>query len=114
MDKKKLRRQLIVFFKRRWWPHAPSGKTDLLLDWLAEKNYAIEQDWQPIETAPTDGTPVLIYATLNPPENRNQSVLDLKPFYCVACYHPDAGWCVDEFREATHWRPLPAPPQTKD
>jgi len=23
-----------------------------------------------------------------------------------ASYHPDAGWCVDELRQATHWMPV--------
>lgn len=52
-------------------------------------------EWQPIETAPTDGTVVRVLTN---------SVQELPAFECLAAYHPDAGWCVDEFREATHWR----------
>jgi hypothetical protein len=67
----------------------------------------IEQDWQPIETAPKDGTKVLVYATVLHPEKWG---VHLEPMVCAASYHPDAGWCVCEIRDATHWRPLPAPP----
>lgn len=56
--------------------------------------------WQPIETAPSDQS-VLVYAA---PRD------GLNGFICVARHHSDAGWCVDELRDGTHWRPLPAPP----
>lgn len=59
-------------------------------------------DWQPIEAAPTDGTVVLVFAA-----ERD----GLAAFQCTAAYHEDAGWCVDELREVTHWMPLPPPPQ---
>lgn len=58
--------------------------------------------WQPIETAPTDGTLCTVYAA--PYEG-------LSGFVTHAAYHPDAGWCVDERRTATHWSPLPPPPK---
>jgi hypothetical protein len=57
--------------------------------------------WRPIETAPTDGTVVLVFA-----EERQ----GLPAFQCTAAYHEDAGWCVDELREVTHWMPLHPPP----
>lgn len=59
--------------------------------------------WQPIETAPKDGTEVLVYAA--PYE-------DLRGFQTVAAWHEAAGWCVDELREATHWMPLSEPPKS--
>lgn len=58
--------------------------------------------WNPIETAPTDGTEVWVYVA---PRD------GLKGFQCVCAYHPDAGWCADELREVTHWMPLPEPPK---
>jgi len=57
--------------------------------------------WQPIKTAPTDGTEVLVYA---PPRE------GLKEMRSVCAYHPDAGWCIDELREVTLWQPLPTAP----
>jgi hypothetical protein len=58
--------------------------------------------WRPIETAPKDGTVVLVFAAARD---------GLSAFQCTAAYHEDAGWCVDELREATHWMPLPPPPE---
>ena len=66
------------------------------------------EGWQPIETAPRDGTQVLVYARVLHPEKWG---IYLDPKICAASYHPDAGWCVCEVRDATHWRPLPAPPE---
>lgn len=57
--------------------------------------------WQPIETAPRDGGVVIV---------RTNSVEGLPAFATCCAYHPDAGWCVDDLRECTHWRPLPPPP----
>jgi hypothetical protein len=74
---------------------------------LAAAGHVIEQDWQPIATAPRDGTKVLVYARVLHPEKWR---IYLDPIICAASYHPDAGWCVCEVRDATHWRPLPAPP----
>ena len=54
--------------------------------------------WQPIATAPADGTFVFVYAAARD---------GLPAFVTWASYHPDAGWCVDELREVTHWRPFP-------
>lgn len=58
--------------------------------------------WRPIETAPTDGTVVRVFAA----ERQG-----LPAFQCTAAYHEDAGWCVDELREVTHWMPLHPAPQ---
>lgn len=56
--------------------------------------------WRPIENAPRN-FPVLVYAA---------AAHGLPAFQCVAQWHPDGGWCVDELREATHWTLLPEPP----
>jgi hypothetical protein len=63
-----------------------------------------DDGWQPIETAPQDGTHVLIYAGER---------AGLPAFQCVAAYHPDGGWCVDELRYAVAWQPLPEPPAAR-
>lgn len=52
--------------------------------------------WQPIDTAPLDGL-VRVYAP---------AYEGLPAIECTAEYHEDAGWCVDELRQVTHWRPL--------
>lgn len=66
--------------------------------------------WQPISTAPRDGTRVWLYVA-GDTCGWEDPAMHLPPFQCEAAYHPEAGWCVDELREATHWRPLPPPPK---
>jgi hypothetical protein len=71
-------------------------------------------EWQPIATAPKDGTPVLI-AKLNKhgwwidvAENWSDNGPDHGP-------HPEDAWTARESiqiscRDPSHWRPLPSPP----
>jgi len=64
-------------------------------------------EWQPIETAPRDGTPVLIW-------------LDDEGFCVKGIWRRPPGcdefmWWIPEmdaggFHEPSHWMPLPAPP----
>lgn len=71
-------------------------------------------DWKPIDTAPKDGTAVLLWARLStyPPEPDNY-------FRIVGFWHRAiARWKVapehlnaQEELIATHWAPLPQPPQ---
>ena len=77
------------------WPY----RTDIL-DLLARVAKA-EAGWQPIETAPHDQW-VLVYAA---------PAHGLPGFVCAALCTREGGWCVDELRHATHWRPLPAAPE---
>lgn len=56
--------------------------------------------WQPIDTAPRDGSLIEVYAP-----GRS----GLPPLVSLCVYHPDAGFCVDELRWPTHWRPFVFP-----
>lgn len=70
-------------------------------------------DWQPIETAPRDGTPVLIYGPRY--KNVTTALCDSNALHW---------WVVDELEDIasdddgdgleamppTHWMPLPEPP----
>lgn len=70
-------------------------------------------EWQPIETAPTDGTPILVCYAPH---------YDTNGFLPVAVrwrsYHPNSQG-KEEFRDSsgvkvraiTHWMPLPEPPK---
>ena len=62
-------------------------------------------DWRPMETAPKDGTPVLIYFPRIGSQRRGQA---------VAYYHRVSGSWVTHpgmyNRSPTHWMPLPDPP----
>lgn len=57
----------------------------------------VDTSWMPIETAPTDGTVVECYAP--------GAIHALHDLIGPCAYHPDAGWCMDEIREITLWRP---------
>lgn len=61
-------------------------------------------DWQPIETAPKDGTRILI-ATRS-----IDGGVQLVAWFGPACaaFYDETG---DSYIDATHWMPLPSPPQ---
>lgn len=55
--------------------------------------------WKPIDTAPKDGTEVIVYC---PPNQHG-----LAHLVSICSWHEDAGWCVCELREPTLWTSLP-------
>lgn len=71
------------------------------------------QQWQPIETAPRDGSEILIIAgTAYSPKARVGWWVG-SGFAFLS--RPDEFWSVGVkiMLEATHWQPLPAPPQPR-
>lgn len=82
---------------RAWQRKLPVA--DAILALLRERGALVE--WRPIESAPKDGTPVLVWVA---------AAHGLDPFITRCAWHDDAGWCADELREVTHWMPLPAAP----
>lgn len=76
--------------------------------------------WQPIETAPKDGTEVLLGGVSTPFANGvNPAWVDIGSFeergYCGSCWYSSAtdrdGDRLD--CDPTHWMPLPEPPEVK-
>ena len=61
--------------------------------------------WRPIETAPKDGTEVLVFV----PPNR----LSVNPFVAQARNPTGAQWWARRVGsiKPTHWMPLPDPPE---
>lgn len=59
-------------------------------------------DWQPIETAPCDGTPVLLFHPA-----WNTLAVGMHHGDCAVWQHPDG----DLLSTPTHWTPLPQPPR---
>lgn len=81
---------------------------------LAQRGMA---EWHPIETAPTDGTPILLYS---PEGHTGLGYLEASRY--SEHLSGNAAWSrADERvflggyrpRDATHWMPLPEPPSTK-
>ena len=60
-------------------------------------------EWQPIETAPMDGSWILTYTNLQGFDNEFMAVK----------YDHNYGWSGGAYTELkpTHWMPLPEPPQ---
>lgn len=67
-------------------------------DLLAERERAT--GWQPIKTAPKDGS---LFLSWSP------ATEGLSPLFSLCSWHPDAGFCVDEIRSPSHWMPLLTP-----
>jgi hypothetical protein len=72
-------------------------------------------EWRPIETAPMDGTHVLLFGRQDP----HTEVNIVGPFVFSGYWDKiDGSWCsagstwTGPFYDATHWRPLPDPPLT--
>jgi hypothetical protein len=64
-----------------------------------------KDEWRTMESAPRD-QPIMVFA---PGEDPRWSPA-LSDLISICQWHPDAGFCVCELRDPTHWRPLPAPP----
>lgn len=76
------------------------------------QSIACTNGWRPIETAPKDGTQILVYGIYRD-ELFNK---DTKPSVHVVLYQYDlweiTGGCIyQSWVDATHWQPLPKPPQ---
>lgn len=69
-------------------------KIEHLLRVLVRREMQDLLQWKPIADAPTNGSPVIVYVSAKS---------GLPHFITWAAYDDDAGWCVDELREATHF-----------
>jgi Protein of unknown function (DUF551) len=69
-----------------------------------------EMKWQPIETAPKDGTAILALVD-GLHENTGE------PFIAAVAWYREGFWLVNEeggdTYQPTHWMPLPPPPNTQ-
>jgi len=68
-------------------------------------------EWQPIETAPKDGTRVILWL-------KDECFPALAAWIMFCPDDEEPGWYVfemgqygDDFNEITHWMPLPEPPK---
>ena len=67
-------------------------------------------EWQLIETAPKDGTPIIVYPNIDV-TFWGYTKDDSDPYGWVGSY----SYTTDDFNtlSPTHWMPLPAPPEVK-
>ena len=69
-------------------------------------------EWQPIDTAPKDGTDILAYLEWTDKSGEIRVIRwdeEMEVWWGDYAYDPD-----DEFEYPTHWMPLPAPPKKGD
>ena len=111
--------------------HGERATDFVAIDWAAHRIRALHEDlreacherdgllvpeWQPIETAPKDGTNVLLYATVPP-----TAMLAMDGPVIMSGYFDsmDDAWCstlatfFGPFVYPTNWMPLPTPPGEK-
>jgi hypothetical protein len=106
---------------RKWAQDAASGKTDKIpyidiTDLISEvmklrAAAPVAQGWQPIETAPKDGTEVLLW--LQPPYNSIEKArwFDLWGNWQIGEFPEDSDeYCGIGSALPTHWMPIPTPP----
>ena len=87
--------------------------------WLRDARAAIEamQDWQPISTAPTDGTRFLAYRRGDDPEDIGVVSISHRHDPGGALRNPKHNyetWVTDygtPLTQPSHWMPLPEPPK---
>jgi hypothetical protein len=74
-------------------------------------------EWQPIDTAPKDGTPILAYG---PEYCGNKNITAVLEWYAFTPRIGGGMWnavgasgyeCECDLQEPTHWMPLPEPPK---
>ncbi len=68
-------------------------------------------DWQPIETAPRDEVVVMLYC----PASWDTEGVRVGWMSEGHWYDCESSWTplTDIYGQATHWQPLPSPPETK-
>jgi hypothetical protein len=67
-------------------------------------------EWLPIESAPRDGTPILLWL---PDVDRGLPGVECAQWWADCWWTnggPNAGQDMGEWSSATHWMPLPTPP----
>lgn len=85
--------------ERSWSTALP--EEEAAIDALHEAGYAIEQDWAPIDTAPTDGTWIVLFVPSHGPV-RARWMLFGQPA-SGRWYSYERGKTIIK---ATHWRPM--------
>ena len=83
--------------------HGRNTEADAILAALHAAGFVVERGWQPIETAPRDGTR---FHGWFPPCSQAPKGVVMDVLWSGGWYHPF-------FIEPTYWRPLPTPPEAQ-
>lgn len=70
-------------------------------------------EWQPIETAPRDGTVILVYRPLGRKNSTYGGRVGIDAFGTVSSYPQEWSQSL-RFAKPTHWMPLPEPPRHEE
>ena len=75
-------------------------------------------DWQPIETAPKDGTQILLFCPVKRHESHPANFIFVGWWFSSSKeiddgWRADQGWFPSEWLPVTNWMPLPPPPKTE-
>jgi uncharacterized protein DUF551 len=81
--------------------------TDVIRRLMSRPHAGIPEGWQPIETAPKDGTPILV---VRGEHNRNTRSRIIVAYWNDKYWSP-VGASTSAYT-ASHWMPLPQPPAT--
>ena len=99
---------------RKWQREPFEGGTEYIA--LSSPASKAESGWRPIETAPKDGTRVLVARFAPKPQHRNG-------YMCVDWWrdrerddvsYTGFGGFNNHYWPATHWMPLPTPPSASN
>lgn len=98
-------RNLDAYVEIHWKDHAAGARVAL----VAQQD-GVREAWQPIETAPKDGTEILVYI----PRDTQMVVFFDEPLPDAGahCWHRVDGLAYHRDLP-THWKPLDSPPQVR-
>ena len=83
-----------------------AGRWPLRDELMEEMDKALSSDpWQPIETAPRDGSIIVAYNSLSHSDNKYETVL-----WSDSKWRPRKDTSIT-YPSLSHWQPLPAPPK---
>jgi hypothetical protein len=86
-----------------------------LVEWIAKALFEAAGQWQPIETAPKDGTEIILFwPSLESYDGKSSEPRRGVGKWCAPAGYFTEHWALDgrwtPGDDPTHWRPLPTPP----
>jgi hypothetical protein len=94
---------------------SPDGEYVLYSDWKRLRSQFANSEWQPIETAPKDGTEVLCFCVEPEFEGEENPHTEMRVCFFGEMQEDYSCWMgyYGYEQRPTHWMPLPPKPPTK-